>query len=108
MTTVLDYILARIEVSPSGCWLWTGVVLNTGYGQVAINGVRTSAHRASFAERFGPIPKGMWVLHKCDIRSCCNPDHLFLGNHEDNMKDKVNKGRQARFPGSTHPMSKLS
>ena len=53
----------------------------------------------------GPIPSKMQVLHRCDVMRCCNPAHLFLGTHQDNMRDKMAKGRQAR--GSRSGSSKL-
>ena len=53
------------------------------------------SHRASWEIFNGNIPKGKWVLHRCDIRECVNPNHLFLGNRQDNMDDMVKKGRQS-------------
>lgn len=80
----------------SGCWLWTGCMDHRGYGKVS-SGVRRNhpvkAHRASYEEFVGPIPGGLWVLHKCDVRGCINPDHLFLGTPKDNSQDMMRKGR---------------
>jgi hypothetical protein len=66
------------------------------------------AHRASWEAYRGPIPKGMWVLHKCDTMPCVNPDHLFLGTHQDNMTDKTRKGRNGCLSGSQIWCSNLS
>lgn len=83
-------------VTESGCWLWTGRVENTGYAQIRLDDqTRTGAHRASWLIHFGAIPPGLEVCHKCDVRSCVNPAHLFLGTSLDNQRDKVAKGRQA-------------
>jgi hypothetical protein len=50
-------------------------------------------HRIMYMARYGSIPKGKFVLHRCDVRSCANPDHLFIGTPYDNTRDMVNKGR---------------
>lgn len=94
-------VRARLEVNhipvpEAGCWLWTGPVNEDGYGQTW-DGVRyLGAHRASYALHIGPIPKGKEVCHKCDTRSCINPDHLFLGTHGENMRDMYRKGRRTQ------------
>ncbi len=77
----------------SGCWIWNSYKNPSGYGQTSYNKL---AHRISYEIHRGPIPKGMLVWHSCDIPSCVNPDHLFVGSTQDNMDDKVSKGRQVK------------
>jgi HNH endonuclease len=82
---------------PKGCWFYTGFIKWDGYGWLARfhNGrIRhMTAHRYAWILTHGDPPKGMHVLHHCDVPACCNPDHLWLGTHQDNMVDKTNKGR---------------
>lgn len=83
----------------TGCWLWHSSVTNKGYGEVSINNKRYNAHRASWLLYRGCIPDaddyhGTCVLHKCDTRLCVNPEHLFLGTNNDNIKDSMNKNRR--------------
>jgi hypothetical protein len=65
-----------------------------GYGVVSQGTTLVGAHRVEWAKRKGEIPDGLHVLHKCDNPGCINIDHLFLGTHQDNMKDRDAKGRQ--------------
>ncbi len=88
-----------------GCWEWTGN-RSHGYGLVCAGKKRVGAHRRSWEMANGPVPAGMWVLHKCDNPPCVRPDHLFLGHQKDNEADKVAKGRQ-RY-GSRHGNAKLT
>ena len=100
-------IEAKIERIPeSGCWIWIGPLHHTGYGNFNENGKRTRAHREIFQRLVGSIPKGKFLCHKCDIRSCVNPNHMFIGSHQDNMNDMVNKKRS--LFGSKHHNSKLT
>ena len=80
----------------SGCWLWSRHVDRHGYGQMTLRDPKrtVTAHRASWITFRGPIPSGMCVLHKCDVRCCVNPSHLFLGTNRDNMDDMTAKGRR--------------
>jgi len=86
-------MLDTYEPEPmSGCWLWTGRYITTGYGALK-GGVTQLAHRAMWRAHHGEIPRGLFVLHRCDVRCCVNPAHLFLGTAQDNTKDMVRKGR---------------
>ena len=71
----------------TGCWNWTGAVTKA-YGCLKVFGKTQKAHRFSYERVHGPIPKSMHVLHNCDNGLCVNPDHLRLGTHADNMRDR--------------------
>jgi len=77
----------------SGCWIWIGSTNAYGYGDIRYKQKPYKAHRASWMIHKGDIPNGMIVCHKCDVPACVNPNHLFLGTHMDNTKDKIAKGR---------------
>lgn len=92
----------------TGCWNWTRTISEGGYGRVSRDRAPAYdlAHRAAHEEFVGAIPLGMCVCHKCDNRRCINPEHLFIGTRADNMRDMVEKDRQAR--GEQHGASKLT
>jgi hypothetical protein len=98
-------------LSENDCWEFNGARCTAGYGQVWIYPKVVYAHRVAWILTHGAIPKGMFVCHKCDNPPCCNPKHLFLGTHKDNMEDSKNKGRNNHGPimyGVSHPLSKLT
>lgn len=80
----------------SGCLLWMCAVDTRGYGHSYWEGRDVHVHRDTWIEANGPIPDGLHVLHKCDVRSCRNLAHLKLGTHAENMADKRIRGRQPR------------
>ena len=90
---------ARVDrLGPDKCWEWMGFIGNHGYGAISRGGrggARVLAHRVSWEIVHGQIPDDLCILHKCDNRSCVNPDHLFLGTKKDNMMDCVDKKRHA-------------
>lgn len=105
-----DY--ARLEskiqrVPFSGCWIWTAGTRRGGYGQFSFSGELISAHRAAYLMFRGPIAEGQLVCHRCDVRSCINPDHLFLGSYQDNNRDAIRKGRGNRTYGERASKAKL-
>jgi hypothetical protein len=75
------------------CWTWIGSRNRDGYGQFKLNGKLMRPHRVAYELAFGPIPPGAQILHSCDNPSCCNPNHLRTGTHQDNMDDKAERGR---------------
>ena len=88
----------------NGCIEWIGAISSTGYGSLTYKQRRYTSHKISYTINYGKVPKGLCVLHKCDNRSCINPDHLFLGTLKDNVHDMMQKGRnnQAREFGNNN------
>jgi hypothetical protein len=99
-----EYIYENSEIDINNCWIWKKFN-NKGYGMSGLKGKSIKAHRLSYLTFVGEIPNNLHVLHNCDNPACVNPKHLFLGDHQDNMNDKVNKNRQSK--GEDHGNSKL-
>jgi hypothetical protein len=102
--TAKEYLMKYVKLNEeTGCWEWQGPRQQPGknpmhpkllpYGLYHHNNERGNAHRKSWEIHYGEIPQGMLVMHSCDVAYCCNPQHLVLGTHTANMRDKVAKGR---------------
>ncbi len=91
---------------PEECWLWKAGKNGDGYGTFTGPGSKSfTAHRTSWFLAHGFWPD-LHVLHRCDIRNCVNPAHLFLGTQKDNVADMFAKGRDSY--GEGHPISKIT
>jgi hypothetical protein len=90
---IKNKIKENIDIDVNECWIWQGSKHRQGYGSLRYKRKYSLVHRIAWEVYIGDIPKGMKVCHKCDMTSCCNPKHLFLGTQKDNVKDGANKGR---------------
>lgn len=92
----------------NGCQEWMGCRNRAGYGLVQRAGRTWKAHRYAWFLTHGPIPRRAMVLHRCDNRSCVNPDHLYLGDQSANMQDRIERNPASILHGVRHGMARLS
>ena len=72
----LSRVLNKVEITPSGCWLWKGKLFKQGYASIWINGKDRRGHVWTYAHFYGPTPQGKVLDHLCRNRHCINPVHL--------------------------------
>lgn len=98
---------AKVDVrSKDQCWIWVGYVTADGYGQFSIDDRCHHAHRVAYEIINGLIEEDGVVRHDCDTRRCCNPFHMKMGSHSDNVADRVERERSAR--GEQNGRAKLT
>lgn len=105
--SLADTFWQHVEKADSGCWLWEHTLTSTGYGTFVHEGERYYTHRLSWELHNGSIPDGLNVCHKCDVRNCVRPSHLFIGTQKDNMEDAAKKGRMEGPKGTVNGRSIL-
>lgn len=110
---VKERLMAKIQKTPDGHWLWMGACGDHGYGNIKDdNGNQWRTHRLSYTLFVEPIPEGLDVLHKPEIcvghYNCCAPEHLYVGTDENNAGDRVADGRQDDRSGEKCPTHKLT
>lgn len=99
MQTIEEKLADRSMPEPnSGCLLWLRGCNHKGYGVLNTGRKALKAHRVAWVMKHGPIPAGMQICHKCDVRSCINPAHLFLGTPKENVRDCIAKNRASPPP----------
>jgi hypothetical protein len=105
-----ERFFAKIDIpdDENDCWTWLACKNALGYGNIGLSGHILLAHRASYELLVGTIPDGMCILHSCDNPSCVNPNHLRIGTRQDNMDDKVSRGRCSCLRGENAPNAKLT
>lgn len=93
--------LEKVKKTKS-CWLWQASLNNCGYGRFQEGNKARLAHRVAHELFIGPIPTGLLVLHKCDVRNCVNPRHIELGTHKKNTDEMFERGRANKAAGARH------
>lgn len=96
----------------SGCLLWIGACGSSGYPQLTITDGASKPksiriHKYVCEQANGPS-MGLNALHKCDVKSCINPDHLYFGTQKDNVRDSYLRNRVPDKSGENSKLNKLS
>lgn len=108
---IRDYLINKIinyssKDHSTGCWNWNKGKSDRGYAEISINARKERANRISYQVFIDEVPPHLFVCHTCDNPGCVNPDHLYLGTHQDNVDDKLDRDRQPR--GEEIKLAKLT
>lgn len=106
----IDRIRKFLVKKDDGCWIFTGRRDKEGYGTIKIGGKYGhpyQVHRVVYEFYKGNISPSLLICHKCDVKACCNPGHLFMGTQKDNIQDMLKKGRNVRTLGERNGNCKL-
>jgi hypothetical protein len=91
--TVADFWKKVRKGHGKACWIWVKGRDGDGYGMFHWRGRMVKAHRFAYELRYGPIPDGLQIRHRCDEPSCVRHGHMLLGTALDNAADRENRGR---------------
>ena len=100
----MEHLQEKVQVNGDGCWIWTQKSTHRfGYGQIS----GMPAHRYAYRWTHGELPPApMWILHRCGVAACCNPEHLYAGTAKQNAADTTWHGR--RQGGAANHNAKLT
>ena len=107
--TAHERLWNRVDKSagPNACWEWQGAINSHGYGTIRQRCASRGCHVVAFESVHGPTTPGVVICHTCDNRKCCNPSHLYAGNHATNARDRVMRGRSNSARGEGCGQAKL-
>lgn len=104
-----EWIRKNTIINPeNGCWEWKRCRNHKGYGHFHWGKIQIASRAAAVAFLGFDASSKLLVCHKCDNPPCCNPDHLFIGTHRDNMRDMERKGRSNKNRGNEHHLCKYT
>lgn len=108
MCAMAAKLAANTVNGPNGCRLFVGYRQPNGYGWVNLGNKKIAAHRLALLVAGVEVPTGMDVCHRCDVRNCVNPAHLYVGTRRQNMADCTARARHNKPCGESHWAAKLT
>ena len=102
---LIDRFWGKVDIgSFDECWNWIAGLNSGGYGQITtglrkLNTLKPElAHRIAYQLSTGrPIEPNTMIIHSCDNPPCCNPAHLSPGTHQENQRQKAERGRSSKL-----------